>query len=739
MKTSIYKLLIAVLLVSLPLTISAAALGEVSVRSAIGQKLDAEIEIVALTASESEAMAVRLASAEAYAEAGVEFNPLLRTLQFTIEKKADRYFVRVSSDGIVNDPFITLLFELNASGSRTIRQYAILLDPPAIDEATVAATEPQTVTQAELDAATAAPTTSDAKADTASDTAATSAKEVSSSRVVGRGDTLAQIAAQIRPADAKLEQVLIALQRLNPAALVSDNINRIKSGSVLTLPDADTIKAIDPRDARKLVYAQTTDFNRYRSQLAQQARPSAVNAENASPDNNRSSSGKIGVQVTEQGSNKASQDKLRLSAAGVTGDAASVASDVTSLDKIANEKALNDANARVAELEKNVQDMQQLLELKNKTLAEMQNLASPAVAVAEPQVPVAAAPVPTISAPSVKTEQGYMEQLIASFAAITLLAQDPSFMMAGGVVLVLLLVFILVRARRRARNDLSAVKDNLKKTAAGSQSIFGAAGGRNIDTSNSVFHSNFVPSVSQLDTNEVDAVAEADVYVAYGRDEQAEEILIEALRVHPERNALRVKLLEIYARLQDKQKFNRLAVELQQLTRVSSDEWQQAIKMGQILDPANSLYQPSDLPSSGMIFGNTQSRTQDQRIEPSLKLVINDPPVAKQSDILDFDSKLEGMLAAQKRDTIGGIPSRSSALQIHSSEFALTVLNDALPSVKPTGDEHALNALRTKLDLALACQEIGDSIGARELLSEVANAQHPELAKRAQSLLSQLA
>ena len=84
MKTSIYKLLIAVLLVSLPLTISAAALGEVSVRSAIGQKLDAEIEIVALTASESEAMAVRLASAEAYAEAGVEFNPLLRTLQFTI-------------------------------------------------------------------------------------------------------------------------------------------------------------------------------------------------------------------------------------------------------------------------------------------------------------------------------------------------------------------------------------------------------------------------------------------------------------------------------------------------------------------------------------------------------------------------------------------------------------------------------------------------------------------------------
>jgi pilus assembly protein FimV len=72
-------------------------------------------------------------------------------------------------------------------------------------------------------------------------------------------------------------------------------------------------------------------------------------------------------------------------------------------------------------------------------------------------------------------------------------------------------------------------------------------GGQSIDTNNSVFNSSFAPSASQLDTNEVDPVAEADVYIAYGRDAQAEEILKEALRTHPERYPVRLKLLEIYA------------------------------------------------------------------------------------------------------------------------------------------------------------------------------------------------
>ncbi len=723
MKTRALSLLIAGLLLWQPLISSAAALGELSVRSSIGQKLDAEIEIIALTAKEAEELSARLASPEAYADAGVEFSPVLRSLQFTIDKQGERHIVRVTSDVIVNDPFITILFELNASGNRTIRQYAILMDPPVVDTEAVAVTEPQTVTQAELDEPVA-----DAKA--------AAEAEAGSTRIVERGDTLARIATQIRPADARLEQVLVALQRLNPDALDGGNINRIKSGSVLTLPDRDTIKAIDARDARQLVNAQTADFNRYRRQLAGKAVMPTRTQQAADADNTRSSSGKIGVQIKEEGKDQSAQDKLRLSAAGGSGNAGSAASDAGSLDKIASDKALDEANARIAELEKNVRDMQQLLELKNKTLADMQNQA------AAPAVPLSAAQ-PAAVAPKQEPDQNITEQLAAYLATVTALAQELPVMIAGGLVMALLVAFIFLRMRRRARKHLHAVKSNLKKSASGSQSIFGVAGGRNIDTTNSVFHSNFVPSVSQLDTNEVDAVAEADVYVAYGRDEQAEEILIEALRNHPERHALRIKLLEIYSRQQNKSKFNELAMQLQRLTNGLGEEWAQALKLGQLLDPLNALYQSVEAPSAAQLLNrghrNKTEEKPDQRVEPSLTLVVTDTPVQKQSAIMDFDSKLEEMLAANKRDSVVANPSRISALQVQNPEFAMSVINDILPTKKPSSEEHALTALRTKLDLALACQEIGDSVGARELLSEVANAEHPELAKRAQSLLAQLA
>src|SRR5262249_11683296 len=116
------------------------------------------------------------------------------------------------------------------------------------------------------------------------------------------------------------------------------------------------------------------------------------------------------------------------------------------------------------------------------------------------------------------------------------------------------------------------------------------AGGQSVDTNNSVFNSNFAPSASQLDTNEVDPVAEADVYIAYGRDAQAEEILKEALRTHPERSPVRLKLLEIYANRKDARSFETQASELYSQTRGQGDDWAQAAAMGAALDPANPMY-----------------------------------------------------------------------------------------------------------------------------------------------------
>jgi pilus assembly protein FimV len=121
-------------------------------------------------------------------------------------------------------------------------------------------------------------------------------------------------------------------------------------------------------------------------------------------------------------------------------------------------------------------------------------------------------------------------------------------------------------------------------------SLFGATGGQSVDTGTSTFNSSFIPAASQLDSNEVDPVAEADVYIAYGREEQAEDILKEALRLQPDRHAVRVKLLEIYARRGDKSMFMTIVEDLRSRTGGEGEDWERAVKLGRTLDPGHAMF-----------------------------------------------------------------------------------------------------------------------------------------------------
>ena len=339
------------------------------------------------------------------------------------------------------------------------------------------------------------------------------------------------------------------------------------------------------------------------------------------------------------------------------------------------------------------------------------------------------------------------------------LAQDSTTILAGiGGLLLLGLSWFGLRYRRRKQSP-----EEKPTEVDGVQSIFEQAGGRNIDTSNSVFHSNFVPSVSQLDTNEVDAVAEADVYIAYGRDEQAEEILQDALRVYPDRHALRVKLLEIYAGRKDRQKFGTLAAELRVLTHGVGEAWGQAAQMGMVLDPGNLLY--------GAALRNPGEFTS---VSPK---PVTPAPAATASPVADVEFRLDGLLDERRNDLTPSAPSSptggrlasaktttsetsssstasdlsttlefnlsdsfSSSLSVSASSLSSSSPSAAAQKSKgPGAQESDIASLRTKLDLAIACQEIGDHEGARELLAEVAASPQSELSQRAQSLLSQLA
>ncbi|WP_338765426.1 FimV/HubP family polar landmark protein [Massilia sp. METH4] len=563
----------------------AAGLGKLTVLSALGQPLRAEIELTAVTPEEANGLAVKLAPPEAFKAANIEFNPALKNLRFDIEQRDGRRFIRVTSAQPVNEPFVDMLLELTWANGRLVREYTFLLDPAEMRNAQA----PQVAAPTEVNRGAAqAPAAPPAQAPARpAETAQTDDVRVK------RGDTLSGIASEIKPADVSLDMMLVALYRANPEAFIGKNMNRLRSGKILSVPDADTVRATDRSEARRVVVAHAADFNAYRNRLAAQVE-AATPAQ--APEAQQSAGGKITAKVEERPSAVTeAQDKLKLSKAGETSGKAGGTE-----DKIAKDQQVADAAARVKELEKNVSDLEKLMAVKSQTGADAQNSATvpemdgrgDAVAAApQPMAPSVAAPAPAPAKPAApppviapeRMEPGVMDALKDNMQALGIALAA----ILGGTALIL--------ARRRKAGKATTVVPREPAPPAApveqeSPSLFAEPGGQSVDTSHSVFNSNFAPSASQLDMNEVDPVAEADVYIAYGRDAQAEEILKEALRTHPERHAARLKLMEIYANRKDLRAFEVQANELLALTRGQGDEWAQAAALGRSIDPGNALY-----------------------------------------------------------------------------------------------------------------------------------------------------
>eukprot|EP01034_Spumella_vulgaris_P041817 gene41817-51830_t len=206
---------------------------------------------------------------------------------------------------------------------------------------------------------------------------------------VKQGDTLGRIAARLKPADVSLDMMLVALYRANPEAFIGNNMNRLKSGQILAVPDSDAIKGgADQGEARGVVVAHAADFNAYRAKLAGQV---SASTPAKAPETSQSAGGKITAKVEERPTAVTdSKDQLKLSkATGAPAEGKTAMAGEE--DKIAREKQVAEANARVKELEKNVADLEKLMAVKSKTMAEKQQTAAAPAAPAAPAADPAAA------------------------------------------------------------------------------------------------------------------------------------------------------------------------------------------------------------------------------------------------------------------------------------------------------------------------------------------------------------
>jgi pilus assembly protein FimV len=640
---------------------NAAGLGKLTVLSSLGQPLRAEIELTSVAKDEAGSLVVKMAPADVFRQANIDFNPLLTSLRFTIDQRSGRQYIRVTSSQAINEPFVDMLLELGSANGRLVREYTFLLDPAdlrAAQPAQVAApisvpaasvSQPAPVIQPESrQPAPQLPVAKPvAKAPAAKQETAPKETGNQSDYHVKKGDTLAAIAGRVKPEGVSLDQMLVGLYRANPDAFSGNNMNRLRSGQILLVPTTEAAQGVSKNEAKNIVLAQAADFNSYRNRLAGMV---ANATPNKAEEVKQSAGGKISAKVEER-STAASEakDKLKLSkAANASSPEKSLGAATSAEDKIAKDKAVADANARVKELEKNVNDLQKILEVKSKDMAAAQQKQAESAALAKPAasakpavvapasatastnnlkpetkpqpaavIPPAptAAPAPTsatvtaaastppaavakppkpVAKPVVKPKP-VVVPVQPEPSLLDELMQNSTLLAAVGAVIAGFGGLGIYYSRRKKKNAgaVSRATDDASLTA---NSLFGSTGGQSVDTSNSVFNSHFAPSASQLDANEVDPVAEADVYIAYGRDAQAEEILKEALRTQPERNAVRLKLLEIYAARKDVRLFDMQASELYSMTRGEGEEWALAATMGLAIDPNNPLYAGGELP-----------------------------------------------------------------------------------------------------------------------------------------------
>lgn len=592
----------------------ALSLGRVNVQSSLGEPLKAEIEILDINAEEAATLNARVAPPDAFKAAGLDYNAAMSSLQATLQRRSNgRAYLKISSDRAINEPFVDMILEASWNTGRIVRDYTMLFDPPNLRNSAATAIAPaqaqppmRTLTPSapvRPEAQALRPTSPVAETKPAAPPQAKPAPEpkrqpqqpdtAQQHIKVKAGETAGRIAAINKPANVSLDQMLVALLRSNPDAFIGDNVNRLKAGALVTLPTETEATATSPAQASQIIFAQSQDFNAFRRKLASSAPTTQVTPAG------RDVSGKLEASVEDKKPSAATPDKLTLSKGAVTAKA--------SEDQLAQARNAKESANRAAELAKNLQDLSTLAAASSAGVAASETkpaqIAMSTSPVAKPEPAAASAPV---SAPA--------RARPASAPTIPMPAEEPSFVdglledplvPAGALGLIALLAgFGFYRARQR--KQALAQDSTFGESRLQPESFFGNSGGQNVDTNNSVTGSSMIYSPSQLDAvDDVDPVAEADVYLAYGRDLQAEEILKDALRTHPERLAIHQKLLEIYAKRRDAKAFEAIATLAFNLTNGMGQDWEQICEKGLALDPDNALYLPGGQPP-GEVGTNTR-------------------------------------------------------------------------------------------------------------------------------------
>jgi pilus assembly protein FimV len=531
-----------------------------------------------------------------------------------------------------------------------------------------------------------------------------------------RGDTLSSIAKEVSTDGVSLDQVMVGLFEANKSAFTDGNMNRLKVGQIIKVPSKEEFSAVDSRQAKKEIKVHASNWNAYKNSLAGNVVAAPVTEE---VEQKQSASGKIATAEDKAAPVKSGpQDVVKLSAGGkvaTQGGKGSAEADAKVLalqeEATAREKALKEAHDRATALEAQVSDMQKLLALKSQTMADMQKNADAAAKSAESQQPAAtlqtapiaadapapaavpdvatvepaATPAPEAAAPAeevkkapavVKAPVQPVPEEEPSF--LTSLLESVNLFMLGGAGGVALLGAGWLYLRNKRRRDLDSFERGIL-TSGGlrANTVFGNTTGNATSSADTSFLTDFAQSADggMIDTNDVDPIAEAEVYMAYGRDAQAEEILKDAISKEPKRYELHLKLLEMYAARKDVSAFEAIAGELYTTLGADDPTWAKVAELGITVEPDNPLYDISQItPSVAVakpVVANADAVVADVAIGNDLDFSFD-----KLKSDSDVESSLDMQSSSSGPDELGQIKFDQDSLQKES--FDLGGLNSEL-------------------------------------------------------------
>jgi pilus assembly protein FimV len=740
---------------------NAITLAPIAVQSYLGQNLTVEIDILNATPQEELSLKAGIAAPKSFMDLSMDYNQSIGDAQVELLRRPNGMrYIKLRSTRPISEPFVDLVIEVSSSAAKLIRPYRLLLDPPPSNDGIVATPElaerSAIATSTPVGAASVAAPTPLAAIDTSNvagenakiptqESAPRWANEQKKVRVLP-GETAGKIAARLKPDGASTEQMLIALMQSNPQAFIQGNVNAIRSGALISVPTEEKVYQINAQEARSSLSTQAQAFNTLRRASEKEIYP-------AKGTEYSTSNAVTANTAKEKIATETKADALKLSK-----NAQRDKKEVEKLEQLAQEKTRQRELERAAELAKNVQELSALAKasavqapgpasskpLETATSVQTTALPSsppasspdnaastvlaapitPALQVSAPQSPPAPATAASTSAavPVDGDVLGLILEGLADSWDILLIGTGLLCAGAGG----------LVWARKQQNKSLGmppvAANDKSEAPWTINTDVTNAAyGGDQVDTSVS---NSRIQAENTVFAAELDPVAEADVYLAYGKDEPAEEILREGLMQDPERVAIHIKLAEIYAARRDSANFAICADQVEALAGIAGTDWAQIQSLGQAMEPNNPRYQnsaastPMVKPNGGVLeFENSVFQGNSESTNRPAKSA---SAAAGLDPVLSFVPGGDGVVP-------GAMDKSPSPKTFNLSALSLDLAANRSPHTQSFSEQ-----LETSMELAKQFIEIGELQGARSMLDEVIANGSEEQRNRAQAMLAKL-